>query len=47
MQLDTNMNWLVQVLDQLVIKKNREALLNWIIKVWENNETISPQIAKN
>ena len=28
-------------------KISREALLVWIIKVWENNETISPQIVKN
>ena len=34
------MNWLKQ-------KVGREALLEWIIKVWENNETISPQIVKN
>ena len=28
-------------------KITREALLEWIIQVWENNETISPQIVKN
>ena len=28
-------------------KVGREALLEWIIKAWENNETISPQIVKN
>ena len=28
-------------------KVTREALLDWVIKVWENNETISPQIVKN
>lgn len=28
-------------------KVSREALLEWIIKIWENNETISPQIVKN
>ena len=28
-------------------KITREALLEWIIRVWENNETISPQIVKN
>ena len=28
-------------------KVSREALLEWIIKVWENNETISSQVVKN
>ena len=28
-------------------KVSREALLEWIIKVWENNETISPKIVIN